>query len=173
MNRKQFLNMILAVVGLCNTFFQYAEIMQNDQNEHVEQVSGEVVSQEVVALERKEQPDAYSRIKESFVQGAESSVKLIVPTVVVTSVVMLMLYKTYCSFHGSMTAATESFEGMKKSFTEISSSFKEIKGSMEGSQKAFKEMDISLKKFVQDTENFFKKVDGSWAAYLFSSSQKA
>lgn len=100
-------------------------------------------------------------IKQNFIQGCQQSVKLIMPTVVVTSVVMLMIYKPYQSLYESVHHSTVAFDGMRKAFEEISQSFKEIKGSMEGSKKAFDYIGSSLAEFVESVKAFFGGVGES------------
>lgn len=100
-------------------------------------------------------------IKQNFIQGCQQSVKLIMPTVVVTSVVMLMVYKPYQSLYQSVHHSTLAFDGMREAFEEISHSFKEIKGSMEGSKKAFDYIGSSLADFVHSVKTFFSGVGES------------
>ncbi len=126
----------------------------------------EIVPLTIVKQQEQEKSDSIKKsLHRGFLQGVESSAKLVLPTVIVTSIVMIMLYKPYCALHQSITDSTKSFEGMERSFAEISQSFHDIKGSMQGSKDAFESIDLSVQAFVKDFHS-------SWTGWLLGSSKK-
>lgn len=119
--------------------------------------------------EKTKEITVLQQCKKNLLAGVQESVKLIVPTVVVTTVVMVMLYQPYKSMYHSVHQATESFEGMNRSFEDISRSMKEGKNSFENAKIAFEGIEKTFTNFNENMRNVFERVDASWIGCLVSS----
>lgn len=143
----------LLTIFLAGSFFLLPdEQLQSNQN----------LSSLQNSQQHKEDDKITQELKEACVDGLKTTVKIVIPTVVATSIVLIMLYPYYKSLNNSMKKGTESLDS-------LSSSLKDVSGHcVEQSEKTLELGEKAIRQFERFNGFVEKAVDSKLVSYILS-----